>query len=195
MYLQRHPTSEECPSQLEDLPYFSGRIHVYHSATAQFYAPSDLCGAGGMYREQIRSNPSWYGSPRHDTVFVSLDDVLGMQGMVIAQVHLFLSFRDPYLDREFPCALVSWFVRINDEPDRDTGMWVVSQEWEGHSHTSPLTLQVIHLESIARDAHLLPVFGTGFLSEDFPFTMALDSFEKYFVNKFADHHTHQLLAE
>ena len=168
---------------------------MYHSATARFYAPSDLCGAGGMYREQIRSSPLWYGSPRRDTVFVSLDDALGMRGMVIARVHLFFKFRDPYLDNEFPCALVSWFVRVDDEPDGDTGMWVVSPEWEGCSPASPLTLQVIHLESIARSAHLLPVFGTGFLPEDFPFTAALDSFEKYFVNKFADHHIHQFLAE
>lgn len=115
--------------------------------------------------------------------------------MVIAHVHLFFSFHDPYLDREFPCALVSWFVPVDDEPDPDTGMWVVSPERQGRAPTSPLTLQVIHLESIARGAHLLPVYGTGFLPEDFPFTMALDCFDKYFVNKFADHHAHQFLAD
>ena len=79
-----------------------------------------------MYRELIRSTPSWYSSPRRDTTFVSLDDAPGMRGMQIARVHLFFSFRDPYLDREFPFALVSWFVCIDEEPDGDTGMWIVS---------------------------------------------------------------------
>jgi hypothetical protein len=37
------------------------RIYVYHSAVAQFYAPNDLCGTGGMCYERIRSNPSWHG--------------------------------------------------------------------------------------------------------------------------------------
>ncbi|KIM80298.1 hypothetical protein PILCRDRAFT_9821 [Piloderma croceum F 1598] len=41
--------SNEVP--IEDCPYFSSRISVYHSAVARFYAPSDLCGAGGMYQE------------------------------------------------------------------------------------------------------------------------------------------------
>ena len=108
--------------------------------------------------------------------------------MRIACVHLFFSFQDLYLNHEFPCALVSWFVCIDEEPDGDTGMWIVSP-------TSPLTLQVIHLESIACGTHLLPVYGSSFLPEDFPFTMALDCFEKYFINKFADHHAHQFLAD
>ena len=58
---------------------------MHHSALATFFAPSDLCGAGGMRQERIRSTPSWYDHPRHDTVFVVLDDNLpGMEGMVVA---------------------------------------------------------------------------------------------------------------
>jgi hypothetical protein len=104
---------------------------------------------------------------------VSLDDTPGMQGMVIACIHLFFSFCDPCLDHEFPCTLVSWFIPVDDEPDPDTGMWVVSPEWQGCAPTSPLTLQVIHVDSIACGTHLLPDYGTGFLPEDFPFTMVL----------------------
>ncbi|KAH9043629.1 hypothetical protein EDB85DRAFT_1838587, partial [Lactarius pseudohatsudake] len=44
---------------LDECPQFEGHIKVYHSAVARFYAPSDLCGTGGMYREQIRSTPNW----------------------------------------------------------------------------------------------------------------------------------------
>ncbi|KAH9177891.1 hypothetical protein EDB89DRAFT_1809670, partial [Lactarius sanguifluus] len=34
---------------LDECPRFGGHINVYHSAVACFYAPSDLCGTGGMY--------------------------------------------------------------------------------------------------------------------------------------------------
>ena len=63
LYNQVNPNadipSNEVP--IEDCPFFSGRISVYHSAVTRFYAPSDLCGAGGMYQERIRSNPKWRG--------------------------------------------------------------------------------------------------------------------------------------
>jgi hypothetical protein len=36
---------------LDESPRFFGTISVYHSAIARFYASSNLCGAGGMYRE------------------------------------------------------------------------------------------------------------------------------------------------
>ena len=38
---------------LDDCPQFNGCIFVYHSATARYYAPSDLCGTGGMRHELI----------------------------------------------------------------------------------------------------------------------------------------------
>jgi hypothetical protein len=58
-----------------------------------FFVQSDLCGVGGMHQEQICSTLSWYDHPRHDTVFVVLDDTLpGMEGMVIAQIQLLFSF-------------------------------------------------------------------------------------------------------
>ena len=45
IYQQNHPNSS-CPSSLDNS--FDGPICVFHSAKVQFYAPSDLCGAGGM---------------------------------------------------------------------------------------------------------------------------------------------------
>ena len=94
LYSRRHPT-HPIPDDIDTHVNFSGKIHVFHSAIAQFYAPSDLCGPCGMYCQRIRSNPSWYGHPRHDTVFVVQDDDLpGMQGMLIARVRLLFSFMD-----------------------------------------------------------------------------------------------------
>ena len=55
-------------------------------------------------------------------------------------------------------------------------------------------VQVIHLETIARGCHLLPVFGNhGFLDEEFSFVDALDAFKRYYINKTIDHHVHRLL--
>ena len=75
---------------LEEHVQFSGKIHVFHSAIAQFYAPSDLCGAGGMHCEHIHANQLWYGEAAcNDTVFVSLDESRpGMYGML----HVFYYF-------------------------------------------------------------------------------------------------------
>ena len=103
---------------------------------ARFFAPSDLCGAGGMYQERIRSNPCWRDEyARYDTVFVQIGpDVSGMKGMVIGRVRLFFSFTSGHTC--YPCALVEWFIP-KDGVDEDTGMWVVTPEFErgisGHS--------------------------------------------------------------
>jgi len=62
LYSIRHP-NRPVPDDVETQVNFSGKIHVFHSAIACFYAPSDLCGPCGMYRECIWCNPSWYGHP------------------------------------------------------------------------------------------------------------------------------------
>ncbi|KAG9223441.1 hypothetical protein PLEOSDRAFT_154734 [Pleurotus ostreatus PC15] len=175
---------------LDACPCFSGHISVYHSAVARFYAPSNLCGAGGMYQERIRSNPCWRGEhPRYDTVFVSTDaDAPGMAGMTIGRVLLFFSFRHQQV--YYPCALVNWLVTEADEPNEVTGMWVVKPEYGGNGRR---TVEVIHLDSVARGAHLLPVYGTSCLPEDFHFSYSLDVFHSYFVNPYADHHTFEFI--
>ncbi|KAH8994183.1 hypothetical protein EDB86DRAFT_3064749 [Lactarius hatsudake] len=143
---------------LDECPRFRGHIKVYHSAIARFYAPSDLCGTGGMYRERIRSTPNWRGEyPRHDTVFVETDaELSGMRGMLVARVLLFFSFF--FRDQHYPCALVHWLIPVGDEPDDDTGMW-------GNRRS----LSVIHIDCIVRGAHLIPVYGSSFLPKTFIF--------------------------
>lgn len=193
LYDQENPDSDISSADvpLNHCPHFSGRVFVYHSATARFYAPSDLCGAGGMYRERIRSNPSWRGEyARHDTVFIETDpDLPGMQGMNIGRVLLFFSFT--YNDAEYPCALIHWLVPDGTEADSDTGLWVVKPEYEGNGHR---TLAVVHLDSVARAAHLIGVYGTQFLPSDLHFSHSLDVFRAYFVNRYADHHMHEFLS-
>lgn len=142
-----------------------------------------------MYRERICSNPSWRGEfPRYDTVFVETDSELnGMAGLTIGRLLLLFSFKDR--DRVYSCALVHWLIPGN-EPDPDTGMWVVQPEYEGNGRR---TLAIINLDCIARAAHLLPVYGSSFLPEDLHFSDALDVFRAYFVNPYIDHHSHEFL--
>ncbi|KAH8985851.1 hypothetical protein EDB86DRAFT_2809966, partial [Lactarius hatsudake] len=42
------------------LPLFQAQVQVHHSVLATFFAPSDLCGTGGMHQEHIHSTSSWY---------------------------------------------------------------------------------------------------------------------------------------
>ena len=94
LFHHNHSDLEQAPANIEDLPSFEGEIKVYHSAIATYYAPSDICGAGGLHREFIRSTPSFHGHERRDTVFVVLDESKkGMEGMEIGRVLLFFSFQ------------------------------------------------------------------------------------------------------
>ncbi|KAG5220588.1 C2H2-type domain-containing protein [Salix suchowensis] len=98
VYAQHHPNYKNFPLIL---PEFTSHILVFHSAIALFYAPSDLCGSGGMHRERIRANPMWNGDRgRFDTVFITVEvehsddgsvdlEELVMHGLLIACVLLF----------------------------------------------------------------------------------------------------------
>jgi len=194
LYSMRHPT-RPIPDDVDTHVHFSGKIHVFHSAIAWFYAPSDLCGPCGMYRQRVRTNPSWYGHSRHDTVFVVQDEnEPGMKGMLIAQVRLLFSFMDRETAEQgkpVQCALVNWFLPASDQRDPDTGMWTVKPE--GTRRHRPV--QVIPLKSIARGAHLLPKYGVGSLPDNITHLNDLNNFKEYFVNPYIDHHCHEFLSE
>ena len=108
---------------------------------------------------------------------------------MVARVLLFFSFYDPKLRKELPCALVNWFVPTSEYPDPGTGMWILKPK----ILAGKPTLEVIHLDTIVRGAHLLPQYGSGFLPEDFHYTHSLDAFKLYFVNHFLDYHVHELI--
>ncbi|KAH8990667.1 hypothetical protein EDB86DRAFT_3065262 [Lactarius hatsudake] len=189
LYKFRHPDERVAPSTMEECPVFDGAIKVHHSAVATFYAPSDLSGSGGLRHERIRSTPNFFGHPRYDTIFVVVDSQPGMKGMEIGRVLLFFSFE--YRQKNFSCALINWFVHT-DEHDPDTGMWIVKQELDRRGNKP--TLEVIHVDSIARAAHLLPIYGGSRVPEDFDYHSALDSYCTYFVNHYVDHHAHEFIS-
>jgi hypothetical protein len=185
LFILDHP-DQPSPSAIDDCPQFQGEIKVYHSAVASFYTPSDCCGVGGICHEQIRSTPSFHGHPCHDTVFIVLDDT--KPGMEIGRVLLFFSFS--YRRKSYSCVLINWYVH-DDEPDADTGMWTVQLECDRRG--TP-TVQVVQLETIARGAHLLPIYGKERVPDDFSYHDALDSFNSFFLNHFIDHHAHEFIT-
>ncbi|KAJ6609298.1 hypothetical protein B0H10DRAFT_2166369 [Mycena sp. CBHHK59/15] len=181
------PAAGAAPPPLDTCPVFEDRITVHHSAIARFYAPSDLGGAGGMYRQRIRLNPKWHRYARRDTVLVDVGGPV-MKGLVIGHAMLFFSFT--FGDKEYQCALVHWIVPVGETPDPDTGMWVVEPEFKAGS----ASLEVINIDAIAHGCHLIGVYGTSALPEDFHFLSSLDAFNTYFVNQYADHHMEEFLA-
>ncbi|KAF8232214.1 hypothetical protein L208DRAFT_1273351, partial [Tricholoma matsutake] len=76
IYNQQHPDNLSDASIL-DLPTFYGKITIYTSAVATFYAPSDISGVGSMHCECIHAVKSWRKGPSHyDTIFVNTDSSL-----------------------------------------------------------------------------------------------------------------------
>ena len=170
---------------------FNSQLQAHNgwpSAVASFFAPSDECGLRGMRREHIWSCPVWRGkAPRRDCALVVEDeDKPGMRGMNVARIQLFFSFS--HNGKHYPCALVEWFSRMGRSPDSDTGMWKVCPD----IRRGQRLCSVIHLNSILRGTHL-PIFGHRFLPINFDYTYSLDAFAGYYVNHFADHHSHEII--
>jgi hypothetical protein len=189
LYDQLHANSPSSDISEPRLPVFDERISIYPSAVATFYAPSDLCGTGGMRCERIRSVSSWRGGPaRRDCVFLETDpEAEGMRGLDVARVHLLFSFK--FRGNFYPCALVQWFSRMGNGPDDDTGMWVVKPD----SNPGGLpNISVVHLDTILRAAHLIGVYGRHFVPRQVVLTQSLDIFRAYYVNKYIDHHAFEI---
>ena len=146
-----------------------------------------------MRRERIRAVKSWRNGPgRYDTIFINTDPSVegpGMQGLDIARVRLFFSFS--YDGIEYPCAFVHWFSRVGDSPSNNTGMWVVEPEVLNNGETLN---SIIHLDTIVRASHLLPVFGPEHVSKTLLFTDTLNTFNKFYVNKYIDHHAFEIAS-
>ncbi|KAJ7189371.1 hypothetical protein GGX14DRAFT_538195 [Mycena pura] len=181
----------EDDSDVDDdtLPPLPTSVMTFPSAIATFFAPSDHSSSTGLLHERIRAVPSWRnGPPRYDCVYIAGDDQPGFRGLLAARTLLFMSFKHEHI--EYPCALVTWFSAIGENPCPDVGMWMVEPDLDDEGER---VLDIIHVDTILRAAHLIPIFGTQYLPHDFQFTDSLDSFQAYYVNKYADHHSHEIL--
>ncbi|KAF8267076.1 hypothetical protein EI94DRAFT_1771946 [Lactarius quietus] len=179
--------TEQLNFDVEEVPLINSPISIFHLAIATFHAPrSDPSGTHGMQCECIRSIPSWRGlTQRHDCMFVVEDnEKLGMKGLNVVRLMLLFSFEHD--NTRYSFALVEWFKKVGLDPVM--GMWIV--------HPNIVCRQreqsVIHLGSLLRAAHLIPVFGSQKLPQDFHFTLSLDAFDVYYVNKYIDHHANEI---
>ncbi|THU87110.1 hypothetical protein K435DRAFT_762879 [Dendrothele bispora CBS 962.96] len=196
--------------RVPELPFLTNRFIYYHDnpdfdrdapipphllPTLQpettFYAPSDKSGIGGMYRERIRSTASWQGGlPRRDCVFVVANpDMEGFRGLLVARVLLFFSIKRRKDTTRFPSALVTWFSTLGNEPCPETGMWRVTPDTNSNGRRK---MDVIHLDSVLRGAHLIGIAGEDHFPRGFKYTDSLDAFKAFYVNKYADHHAHEI---
>ncbi len=109
--------------------------------------------------------------------------------MEVAHAICFFSFR--YLGVTYPCALVHWFSHIFEKPDEDTGMWMVTPDFDRSGN--PI-LAVIHIDCIFCAVDLVPIFGSSFVPDDITHNNSLDYVKGFCVNRFIDHHTFDIAS-
>lgn len=196
LFDQKYPDNEIPGSDigLDLCPRFSGRISVYHSAVATYYAPSDASGIGGMYRERIRATPTWNGGessvPRYDCILVQVSpEDNGFRSMQAARVRLFFSIK--HNSNTIPCALVEWYETVGNGPDKDVGMWVVKPEYTANRQRR--VAAVIHLDSVVRGVHLIPVYRKQQIPRKHAYSTTLNNFRQFYVNKYIDYHAFETM--
>ncbi|KAL0059223.1 hypothetical protein AAF712_014031 [Marasmius tenuissimus] len=153
-----HEQTTQCSSDdipIEALPEILSKINVYHSAVATFRSPSDESGLHGMRKERIRASPSYRGHPRHDMVAVVTDQSKsGFRGMSAARVLMLFSFK---------------------EQGETYQSYLDARRRRPH-------LAVIHIDTILRGIHLVPVYGNGRVPRSLKFYRSLDAYNAYYVN-------------
>jgi hypothetical protein len=196
LYEQAHPASDLSGADidLESCPRFSGRFSVFDSAVAMYYLPSNTLGQAGVYRERIRATPLRSRNistvPRHDCVLVATDtEAPGFLSMQVARVRLLLSVT--HHNTVIPCALVNWFISDGKGPDPVTGMWIVKPQYTANNRHS---FSLIHLNSVLRGIHLLPVHKKHPVVETHSFSRSLDNYRRFYVNKYIDYHAFETVT-
>jgi hypothetical protein len=193
LYDQIYPDSVLSTSEVPNAAClsFTGKIHIHNSAVVTFHTPSDPSSTGGIHLEHIRAIPSWRkGPPRYDCAFLSINpDIWGMLGMSVMCVHLFFSFKCKGVS--YPCALVHWYKWLQEQPDDNTGLWILQPKVDD---AGDLVTSIIHLNSIICAAHLVAIFGEEFMPKTLTYQQTLDVFKAFYVNKYIDHHAFDLLT-
>ena len=196
MHTQQYP--ESISHDIPNLPPFYEKITVHTSVITSFFAPSDLSGISGMKHEHIHTINRWRNGPScFDTLFVNaapddMDDdsyAHGIQGLEVAHTHLVFSFT---LDGvKYPCTLVHWFSQTTDMLSDITGMYVVEPHYLPNGR--PFTA-VIHLDTVFRAVHFLPVFSNHpLLLKHQQHEQTLVPFSQFYINKYIDHHAFEVI--
>jgi len=190
LYDHFYPNSEIPSHLLDDVAYpeFNGRISVFFSAVAIFRSASDISGISGLRREYIRATPSWRnGQPRYDCAYAFSNT--DQHRFDVVRIMAFFSFVNE--EEKFWCALVHQFSRVGDEPDEDTGLWIVEPDY---SEDNEPRLAIIGINQIYRAVHLIPVYGTSeYVERSLTMHDSLDTFTTFYVNKFVDYHAFRIV--
>ena len=196
LYEQTHPETNLSGTDvnLENCPHFSGRFSVFDSAVATYYLPSDTLGQTGFYRERIHAkstcNQGGSAVPQYDCVLVAVGAMpSGFSSMQVAYVCLLLSIA--HLNTVIPCALVDWFISEGNRPDPITGMWTIKPQYTANNRHSS---SIIHLDSVLRGIHLLPVHKKRVVAQVHSYSRSLDSYRRFYVNKYIDYHVFETIT-
>jgi hypothetical protein len=106
-------------------------------------------------------------------------------------VRILVPFSFSHQNTTYPCALVQWYSLVGEECNEDTGIWIVKPDM---AHDGSCIMVIIHLDSIFRAAHLLPVFDCLCLLPNITCHNSLDLFTAFYVNKFIDHHAFEIAS-
>jgi hypothetical protein len=68
-------------------------------------------------------------------------------------------------------------------------MWMVEPEYNAQGDR---LVSVIHLDTILRPAHLIPIYGAHYIDRDLRHTDSLVAFAAYYVNKYSDYHAYEI---
>jgi hypothetical protein len=148
-----------------------------------------------MHYEILRSTSLWRGEyKRCDTVLVKVgdpDDLLG--GLYAARIVRLLAIT--YDGVRYPCALVEWFLPIDDTPDEVTGMWRVRPDNLRRRRGEPLARRrtdIISLDDVVRGCHLIPEYGRTWI-DNAHFSHSLLKYRTFFLNHYVDYHAHECI--
>ena len=107
-----------------------------------------------------------------------------MLSIGVAQVCIFFAFK--YHGKDYHCALVGWFTHVGDQPDANTGMWVVKCDHDiNHQQIS----EVVHIDAIMWCSYLIGVYEPEPVGAHIKFSDSLYAFYTYYVNKYMDHYS------
>ncbi|KAF8835886.1 hypothetical protein BDN67DRAFT_883844, partial [Paxillus ammoniavirescens] len=112
----------------------------------------------------------------------------GMLGLDIVRILAFFSFTQH--GKYYPCAVVCWFIRL-EQPDPNTAMSIVHPGLDADNQPD---MSIIHLDTIYRVAHLIPVYGTQPVPPEIQPHHLYDIFQAFYINKFADHHAFEITS-
>ncbi|KAI6013501.1 hypothetical protein BKA83DRAFT_90391 [Pisolithus microcarpus] len=128
----------------------------------------------------IHTAPMWrQEGPHYDYAFVIMDPELeGMCGMDTACVLCFFSFKAGSIF--YPCAIMRWFDHLGEAPDELTRMWMVHPSFTSNHQCKPRS-------------HLIPIYGQDCVLQEILPCHSYDTFYGFYVNKFADHHTFEIV--